>query len=324
MKIKQLFLSACVAFALVGCGGGGDSSSSNSGGDSSSSNSGGENNNGNVATNYYFESPNIDNCFSGSINEQLKQDALKRINEIRSLHNLSQVTYDYSSDNEVMQTALFMVANRTISHNINSNGKCYTELAKTGSANGNLSLKSVDSPVDPLSHITGWMNEKDSPDLAHRRWLLNPFLKKIAFGYSENNVGGRKIVAAALKVIYLDDLKDANNNTGIIAYPMNKDYPMSLFDKDSKLSFSIFDNQLDFWLNKNIDYSNAVVTVKERNTGNEMILSDINFDNRNIGLPNNFEFKVNGLKQNTLYDVHVSKVSVNSVQREYDYQFSLK
>ncbi|KAF1028175.1 MAG: hypothetical protein GAK29_00271 [Acinetobacter bereziniae] len=314
--MKKLFLISLCGF-LVGCGGG-------AGGSSSSATDSKNNESTNISTNYFTETPKLESCFPGSVTEQLKQDALKRINEIRALHNLSEVTYDYSSDNEVMQTALFMVANRSISHNINSNGKCYTELAKAGSANGNLSLKSVDSSVDPLSHITGWMNEKDSPDLAHRRWLLNPFLKKIAFGYSENNIGGRKVVAAALKVIYLDDLKNANNSTGIIAYPMNQDYPMSLFDKDSKLSFSIFDNQLDFWLNKNIDYSNAVVTVKERNTGNEIGLTDINFDNRNIGLPNNFEFKVTGLKQNTLYDVHVSNVSVNSVQREYDYQFSLK
>lgn len=324
MKLQKILISTCVTLALVGCGGGGGSNDSSSANSNNNSGNNSGTNTGNVSSSYFQEMPNIDNCSTGAITDQLKQDVLKRVNDIRAKHNLSAVVYDYAGDVEVMQTALFMVANRTISHNINSNSKCYTDLAKAGSSNSNLSLKSTDTQVDPLTHITGWMTEKDSPDLAHRRWMLNPFLKKVSFGYSEQNVNGRVVAAAALKVIYMEDLKDSPNSTGIIAYPMNQDYPAEFYNSDSKLSFSIFDNQTDYWLNKNIDYSNAVVTVKDRYSGAEMQLTDVKFDNRNIGLANNFEFKVDGLKQNTLYDVHVSNVSVNSVQRDYDYQFSIK
>ena len=64
----------------------------------------------------YQDQPNIANCKTGTLSEAAKQNMVKRLNLIRALHGLDSVSYDYEHDQEVMQAALIMSANKKLDH----------------------------------------------------------------------------------------------------------------------------------------------------------------------------------------------------------------
>lgn len=296
------------ALALTACGSG---SSDSSGKTKSPSQS----NDTNKAQHLYDVVPNIEQCQAGQLSEFAKQEALNTLNDIRKLHNLPPVSYDYSSDKEVMQASLIMTAKQGLTHTPSQTDKCFTQEGNTGAQRSNLGL-GYGSPSD---NIIGWTTDRYSSSIGHRRWQLNPFLTKIAYGVVQSPNGGS--AGAALKVIHNED-KATSASLGVIAYPY-QNYPSKYFDKEVPLSFSILANQSSIGKNRDIDFSTATITVKERQSGQTQALTNIKFDNQSYGLPNSYEFKMPSLKYGTIYDVSIINVKVNNTLRDYDYWFKI-
>ena len=274
---------------------------------------------------------NINSCQAGVLAQKYKTEALNTLNDIRALHGLKPVAYDYTRDDEVMQAALITAARlpNTLDHYPAKTETCYTEAGYNGSRTSNIGLRWSQSPIvwnnnlsDIQNVVISALTEQHSTSIGHRRWLLSPFLTKVAVGAVLNSSNPFK-EGSAMKVIYPSDSVTATTNTtGLIAYPYH-DYPAKYFEKNVPLSMSIFYDQKAQYNNNNVDYSQATVQVTERSSSALQTITNVAFDNNGTGLPNSIQFKFDALSFNTTYDVKVNNVKVKGVATNYNYWFKV-
>ncbi len=277
--------------------------------------------------NYFDVLPMVDNCSVGRLKDSQKQQAVDVLNEIRALHGLQPVVYDYTHDNEVMESAMMIVANKKMTHYFDSGVKCFTQAGDKGSQTSNLSYYSGGLPPSPESRMIRWLtdenNVKMDPEyrIGHRCWLLNPFLQKISYGMVADSEYG--FSAAAVKVIYSDNYhSDSKAKQDYVAYPVGN-YPSKYFSKNVPLSFSVISSPNDFWANKAVDYSSAKILVRS-SQGNYLNVYDIAKNNNGMGIPNSLDFRVHNLNYNQVYYVTISQVYVNGKPKDYSYWFNVQ
>lgn len=305
----------------------------------------------------YSALPDVSHCIAGALTEREKTLALDTVNDIRRLHGLAPVTYDSSYDGEVMQVSLMMVAEDKVSHRPLPAWKCFSQPGYDGAQSSNLGQWKFWSPRDFVTtdrDIAGWLTDTSNAlagNVGHRRWLLDPFLKRIAYGRVSQIVDGRMIFASALKILYMEDYqlgsptppppaqavsetrlgpeaRSPGAGAAFVAYPYG-DYPSRYFDRNALLSFavvvnpdSIVSRHAGAFDNSKADYSAATVSVRERG-GEAVAIRDQKHDEDWVGLPNNLQFAAPGLKPGVTYDVAVHGVKVAGVVRDYDYWFRI-
>lgn len=205
---------------------------------------------------------------------------------------------------------------------------CYTELAATGAAQSNLfvGLFGNDSLFPSDNFFLGALivdtNNLVADSVSHRRRLLDPFLGSIAYGRVTTSTPSGRIDSAAIKVL-------GNATSGVIpdlppfvAYPYG-DYPGWLFDSSALFSFSVIADKNGDEGNFQVAFSQANIIVRERDTGLQMTISKVSYDNDSFGLPNNLQFAVANIQADTFYDVTISRVSVRGVSTSYSYAFRI-
>jgi hypothetical protein len=289
--------------------------------------------------------PKIKSCEEGSLSETEKLKVSTYINSIRTTHNLPVVMYYEGTDKEVQQqivqeAALIVAANASISENIaESDTECYPKLYNNNDdkhrkavvsayRNGNRSLWGSESSKWPSSevHINDWLTELNSGNINNRRRLLDPFLKSVIFGrvIGTPKKGEFKYVSSAVLLTTGDNENLSEFEGEYIAYPKGN-YSAKLFDSISFLSFSIIYDKSSKLNNgaSFIDFSEATVEVS---AGTQKLeIDSLTFDYNNIGLPNNLQWKVQGLTKNVSYTVKISNVRVGEeYPKNYDYTFSFK
>lgn len=274
----------------------------------------------------YQDQPNIANCKTGTLSEATKQNMVKRLNLIRALHGLDSVSYDYEHDQEVMQAALIMSANKKLDHAPSSSWKCYSQMGYAGAERSNLYIEGGtalnNNHIAALQNdLTAWLIDTGVESLGHRRWLLNPFLAQIAYGSVAGKVDGQSIRSSALRVSYSGPARGFAKQD-VIAYPMG-DYPKQYFQQGAYLSVSILADQSGLSANTLVDFSKAIITIKPRG-GVSKSPTQISSNNQGMGLPNHLQFKAGQLQENVIYDVHLDNVLINNVLRGYDYWFRLQ
>ncbi|MDC7681980.1 CAP domain-containing protein [Asticcacaulis sp. BYS171W] len=274
----------------------------------------------------YRVAPDIGGCKAGELTAAEKQKALDTVNDIRRLHALPPVVYDPAGDEEVMQISLMTAANGQLSHLPPQSWRCYSEAGVKGAQSGNLhgGLISPYLGFDTTEDIViGWVTEARNavPDsVGHRRWLLDPFLKKIAFGRVSGPTAGGMTDGSAIKVIY-----PSNGATmakvEFVAYPQG-DYPARYFDPKALLSFAAIIDTSSSWNNQAVDYSAAKVTITRRG-GGAIGLGKIAYDTYGFGMPNNLQVQTPVLQYGVYYDVSITNVKVRGVARDYSYWFRI-
>ncbi|MFK8285375.1 CAP domain-containing protein [Capnocytophaga canis] len=271
----------------------------------------------------YVKEPSLKTCECGELKEDIKQKALEYVNAVRALHGLEKVTYNHEKQKETQCAAFSIVANKNMTHYITPKARCYTIDAANGAMNSNLFWSSLYYPAHAfvLFLIEGWMDEKGSNSVGHRRWILDPFMKKIAFGVAADYQS--RSAGASLYVVdrgrKSEKLK--NQNLQFIAYPYKK-YPAHLFPKDAYLSFSVIaDKTSRFDDNREVDFSNAIISVLHQNE--KYIVSDVSYDNEGAGVANSIQWKVEGLEEGKAYTVKIQNVKVKNETKNYQYQFTI-
>ncbi|WP_445116820.1 CAP domain-containing protein [Acinetobacter sp. WZC-1] len=273
-------------------------------------------------------STDINACQAGQITEAERQTFINAINEVRALHHLPKMTYDYEHEDQMMQAALVLTANNRISHYPDSGWTCFSDIAYQGTTTSNLNLGSSSGVFKDTSagqHVLNWLTEQYSADLGHRRHILNPFLTKTSFGQVLNSraAGGGSVMSAAMKTIYAGtDSVRTTAAKGVIAYPY-ENYPIRYFLKSVPLSLSILDNQSGAYSNRTVNFSQAKLTVTRRDTGQVQTISNIKYDNSYTGLPNNLQFNFSAVENDVIYDVKVSNVLVGDVAKDFSYWFKI-
>lgn len=279
-----------------------------------------------IADTFYTLKPDINACRYGLVTEKVKQDVLGEVNYVRYLHGLDPVIYNPKNDQLMAQTALTMAAQNTLSHFIDSSWRCYTDSAKMGAQQANLSLISIPSPAytDPKTSISLFIREVGSSSIGHRRWLLNPFMQETSVGMASgvNNMG-LSVTGIALNIVNPTTIFQSKTNTqaGMISYPFG-DYPRKYFQKGDRLSFSVFYDPTNYSKNIDVRYDKAVVTVKD-SLGRILPIANISIDYNGSGIPNNYSFLLPDFVYGERYTVNVDNVLVQKELKNYQYQFKV-
>lgn len=278
----------------------------------------------------FAAAPDLSACRAGVLKGGEKQKALATVNDVRARHGLGAVAYDLAFDDQVMQTALMMAANNRLDHNPGGDWACYSAAGHDGAASSNLHGGAEASPDGFLNFLTtpqivaGWITDARNAladNIGHRRLLLDPFLKHIAFGrYSGLYGGGRLTSSAALKVIFADMWSDGHAGP-FVAWPYG-DYPAHYFDPAAFLSFSVVADLADKTGNEAVDFRGTRVTVTPRG-GAPLALSRLSSDNAYYGLPNNIQFLAAGIMPGVAYEVSLRHVGVKGVDSDFSYGFRI-
>ena len=158
--------------------------------------------------------------------------------------------------------------------------------------------------------------------IGHRRWLLDPFLKRIAYGRVSGAVDGRnQSVASVLKILRPDGMTQAATAPELIAYPYG-DYPARFYAEGAPISVALMIDAGHKAGNAAVDFSQTRIAVKPA-SGKPLRISGVIADNRFYGLPNNLQFRAERLVAGERYEVMLDGVRVKGEAKTYRYWFRI-
>lgn len=277
-----------------------------------------------TVANLYDTQPNRSSCAAGTLKANVQADMLAFVNYVRALHGLPAISYYAGGNQSVQESSLIQAAANALSHTPPTNWACYTtagfDAAKSSNLIGGWGTGLPWSSENDL--LAGWMTERNSASIGHRRWLLDPFLGQMSYGrvaYVDGS--GSRADAATMKVF------DFPSNPTIapsgipnyVAYPQGN-YPAKYFGAGDILSFSVVANKSGRFGNGSVSFANATITVQSGSTS--LPVTGKASDNDNYGLPNNLAWRVTGLQNNTDYTVTISGVT-GAPQTSYTYNFKI-
>lgn len=288
------------------------------------------------AAGLYAVAPDVPTCRSGRLSSAERNRVLAAVNDIRRLHNLGEVVWDGSQEEAAMSAALVFAANGQLSHRPSGDWRCSSAASARGAASSNIHLW-VGTPGSALRPsedvVIGFLtdvNNRVAGSVGHRRWLLDPFLKRVAFGRVNALVDGLLYDGAALTVVDPGagaGARAAEPNRGVAradhwAYPEGR-YPAKYFHPDAMLSFSAIVDLNDRAANLAVDYSNASITLR-RADGGTLPVTQVSHDHQVWGLPNSLQFRAPGLVADVEYEVLIQGVRVEGRLRDYRYRFRIE
>ena len=161
-------------------------------------------------------------CLAGSISQTVQNNVIKRVNYYRRLVGLpDNVTLNSSQNQKCQEAALYMVANRTITHYPSAGGTCYTAGAADAAGHGNLAVSNGYSELDAnhsVNAVSGYIEDPGANNLAvgHRAWILFPQLSAMGTG-SAFNPADNNWTANCL--MWGDNMTGAAPAIDFVAYP---------------------------------------------------------------------------------------------------------
>ncbi|MBI5326558.1 MAG: CAP domain-containing protein [Ignavibacteriae bacterium] len=278
-----------------------------------------------VIAQLYDCGPDVDNCNAGVLKSSEKIKVMDLFNRIRSYHKLQEISYNPDDEVYAQEAALITCSNDSMNHQPPNNVKCFSQNGYKGCDEGNLWYGSATQVYEWKSEnmILDWLIDDNVETLGHRRWLLNPFMRNAAYGRVDKVLSsGRHVTAGVLKVF--DRLVYAppfESNIEYVAYP-DGDYPSNAFKNDWFLSFSVVADKVDFWNNKNVDFSNSTIEMTDNNN-NPISVNTVSFNTEGFGLPNIIQWKAVNLQSGVRYNVKIKKVKFQNSEKDYTYWFKL-
>ncbi len=261
----------------------------------------------------YAEEPDVDTCQAGRLTQAAKVRALEAMNQIRALHHLAPVHYSRHYDEQVQAAALIHVANGDTAHFPPPSAKCYTEDGARGSATSN--LWGVDGNIDPARHMVLWTSDAviGLEAVGHRRWLLNPWAAYMSYGqvhgYAAQKVHSFDEEPALVPQITID----------YVAFPYET-YPFPFLSGDPPWSFSVIEDKRSPWGNQYPYFEKARISVVRAADAASLVITERYTDTEAFGVPNFLSWQVEGWEYDTLYEVEIRNVSMQSGEtRSYSY-----
>jgi uncharacterized protein YkwD len=275
----------------------------------------------------YDQSPNIGSCSGGLLKASERVKVLEYVNSIRSLHGLSPVTYSSSDDKGVTDAAVIMISNNILDHSPPASYSCWTQDGFTAANKSNLAFNyEIDTGTilaPSLKLVDLWFKDSLVGSLGHRRWLIDPFLKQIAFGRADkiqpNGTYIESRSAAAIRVIF-DEHQTPSPQLEYVAYPFG-DYPSRLYNSLLDMSFSVVVDRNDFFKNNAVNFSATSITIKDPN-GNQIPVSNVRTNLDPYGLGNIVYWNAN-LQIGPQYTVSVRNVTFNGATKTFTYNVKL-
>ncbi len=126
-------------------------------------------------------------CGPGAMPPEAIDDTLRRINLFRWLAGLPPVTDRPEEHLAQMECAVMMSANGSLSHSPPMRWNCYTAAGAGAAGRSNIAL----GYGTPGAAIDGYMLDRSTPSLGHRRWILNPPLGRVGIGFASPSRPGQ-------------------------------------------------------------------------------------------------------------------------------------
>ncbi len=163
-------------------------------------------------------------------------------------------------------------------------------------------------------------NNVSAGGLGHRRWLLDPFLQRVAFGMVAGRNGAAFSSGAALRFVPAVG-GAARTRADFIAWPIGE-YPRRYHADDALLSFTALPDRNRKFANRDVDYAEVQVQISERG-GRQLQVRNLSDDHEGFGVPNSLQFRVPRLQPDVIYDVTIRGVRFGGQSRDYRYWFRL-
>lgn len=119
-------------------------------------------------------------CDPGTMDPVAIDDTLRRIAMFRWLAGLPPVDHDASRHSELMECAHMMSVNNALSHSPPTSWTCYTSGGASAAGRSNIAL----GYRTPGAAIDGYMSDRNTPSLGHRRWILGERLASVEIGFA--------------------------------------------------------------------------------------------------------------------------------------------
>jgi len=119
-------------------------------------------------------------CDPGTMSAEAIQDTLRRVNLYRWLVGMPAVNHDASRHSEMMECAHMMDVNNSLSHRPPSSWTCYTSGGASAAGRSNIALgyRTGGSAID------GYMSDRGTTSLGHRRWIVGERLTTVEMGFA--------------------------------------------------------------------------------------------------------------------------------------------
>ncbi len=185
------------------------------------------------ASTLYVDVPSVSAPYAaGKLSDNLLQSGLTYLNYIRFVAGLPEVTLNETLNDYSQHGAVLLAAINTLTHypsQPEDMDDAFYEKGYTATSSSNISMRYGYSSLSCLqSAVQGCMNDYSSVTnlscVGHRRWLLNPTLGKVGFGYAQSDSGYDYIVN------YVFDRSGSGCAYDFISWPVAGNHPTNLFD----------------------------------------------------------------------------------------------
>jgi len=119
-------------------------------------------------------------CDPGTLSPDGIQDTLRRVNMFRWLAGMPPVNHDASQHTQMMECANMMNVNGALSHMPPTSWTCYSAGGAAAAGRSNIAL----GYTTPGSAIDGYMSDRNTPSLGHRRWIVGERLSTVEIGFA--------------------------------------------------------------------------------------------------------------------------------------------
>ena len=258
-----------------------------------------------------FVAPNYN---PGSLSQESKDMSLNTLNLCRYIAGIpDDVTIDSSYEELTQAGSLVNAANDELTHypdKPESMSQDLYDIGRTGTSRSNLFWSSADSG-GPESIIFGYMDDSDAGNIqvvGHRRWILNPSMKKTAFGHVGNY----------LSMYAFDRSREEEFVGDYVAWPA-QEHPIELFE-GQVFSFSLNSRYYDA-----VDINTLKVTVTSETQGKTWTLTNgssegsLYADNNYYGMNRCVIFKVGDFKAGDTINVKIEGITKNGVESPIEY-----
>ena len=195
------------------------------------------------ASTVFLTSPSVSAPYAtGTLSEDFLESGITYLNYVRFVAGLPEVALDDSMNENAQYGAVLLAAIDELNHSPSRPGDMEMEFYEQGysaTSSSNLSARwGYGAPTKMLqSSIIGCMNDNNSlgnlEKVGHRRWLLNPTLGKVGFGYAESETEWSYIVTKVF------DRSGTGCDFDFIGWPVAGNHPTNLFDTQNPWSLTL-------------------------------------------------------------------------------------
>lgn len=190
-------------------------------------------------TSIFAEAPSVRSPYAaGRLSDSMLQSGITTLNYVRCAANLPSVALSDAMNADSQHGAVVNAANDVLSHTPSCppgmDGEFY-DWGYYATSHSNLAYNYGYPAKAALQlSVLMFMDDDDAGNndrVGHRRWLLNPYMKNIGFGYAQAASGSNYVAAEVFGCYSGENIKRYDVDYEYIAWPAAGNFPTNLFGK---------------------------------------------------------------------------------------------